>query len=262
MVSISATLVGYVLFCGTYKQVSGKHMERHYNGGYYLIKKKPIDFGADKDKVVGTCSRCINFSVFDNWCLSWMSDKLDINEKKELELTDEKIKEIQKWTDNRFDNGSNVFPDLETTQDFKDNFFKSRNDIEIYSLYFSETDTDLLLNEFAEGENTKEFNYNNGYFGLRNNLIKKTDESVDQNEEFLGYDFIGVECDGSFHSFYCHDITKTLIDKFSLTLNANGLFEKPERPIEIREYLNDPKTGLEPIPWYIVKVKRQKNASS
>ncbi len=191
-----------------------------------------------------------------------MSDKLDNYEKKELELTEEKIHEIHKWTDSRFNNGSNVFPDLRTAQGFKDNFFKSRNDIEIFGLYFPETDTDWLLEEFAEGKNTKEFNYNNGDFGLRNNLSKRTEERDDINEEFLGYDFIGVECDGSFHSFYCHDITKTLIDKFTLTLNANGLFDKPERPNEIREYLNDPETGLEPVPWYIVKVKRQKDASS
>lgn len=237
-------------------------MERHYNGGYYLIKRKPIDFGADENKVVGTCSRCINISVFDNWCLSWMSDKLDNDEKKELELSDEKIHEIQEWTDSRFENNSNVFPDLKTAQEFKDNFFKLRNDIEIYGLYFPETDTDWLLEEFAEGKNTKEFNYNNGDFGLRHILIKRTEERNELNEEFVGYDFIGVECDGSFHSFYCHDITKTLFDKFTLTLNANGLFDKPERPNEIREYLNDPKSGLEPVPWCIVKVKRQQNTSS
>ena len=237
-------------------------MERHYNGGHYLIKTKPIDFGSDKGKVVRTCSRCINFSVFDNWCLSWMSDKLDEKEKIELGLTDEKIEEIQKWTDSRFDNGSNVFPDLKTATDFKDLFLNSIKDIEILSLSFSDTDSDLLISDFAEGNNISEFNYNNGDFGLRKNLIKRTEEGQDINEELLGYDFIGVECDGSFHSFYCHDITNTLVDKFSLKLNSNGLFDKPEMQTQIREYLNDPKTGLEPVPWYIVKVKRQKNASS
>ena len=237
-------------------------MERHYYGGHYLIKTKPIDFGADKKKVVGTCSRCINLSVFDNWCLSWMSDKLDRKEKIELGLTDQKIEEIHKWTDSRFDNGSNVFPDLKTAIEFKDLFFNLINDIEIFSLFFSETDTDLLISDFSEGNNTTEFNYNNGDFGLRKNLIKRKEEGQDPNEELLGYDFIGVECDGSFHSFYCHDITNTLIDKFSLTLNSFGLFDKPEHPTEIREYLNEPQTGLEPVPWYLVKVKRQRDASS
>lgn len=236
-------------------------MERNFKGGYYLIKTKPIDFGADKDKVVRTCSRCINFSIFDNWCLSWMNDKLDENDKIELDLTDDKIKEIQKWTDNKFDYGSNVFPELKIAMEFKEKFFKSRNDIEIYSLYFPESDANLMINQFSEGENVDKFNFNNGNFELRNNLIKRTEEIDDINEEFLGYDFIGVECDGSFHSFYCHDITKTLIEKFSLKLKSTGLFEKPENSKEIREYLNHPETGLEPVPWYIVKVKRLKSVS-
>lgn len=237
-------------------------MERYYNGGYYLIKPKPIDFGADKGKVVGTCSRCINFSVFDNWCLSWMSDKLDNKEKIELQVTDNKIEKIQQWTDARFDNCANVFPDLKTALEFKELFFKSINDIEIYSLNFPEIDAELLISEFAKGNNTDEFNYNNGDFGLRKNLIKKVEEKDNAEYEILGYDFIGVECDGSFHSFYCHDITTTLIDKFSLKLNSFGLFDEPETQNDIRKYLNDPETGLEPVPWYIVQIKRLRTASS
>lgn len=97
-------------------------MEQHYNAGYYLIKTKPIDFGVNKGTVVTTCCRCINISVFDNWCSSWISNKLDDKEKKELGLTDKKIKEIQQWTDSRFENGSNVFPDLKTALEFQDLF--------------------------------------------------------------------------------------------------------------------------------------------
>ena len=235
-------------------------MERYFTGGYFLIKAKPIDFGSDIGKVVSTCSGCINFSVFDNWCLSWMSFKLEQKEKIELGLNDKKIKEIEEWTDSRFNNGSNVFPDLKTATEFKELFLNSVNDIEIFSLSFSDTDSDLLISDFAEGNNTHEFNFNNGDFGLRKNILLRIEEDQNISEEFLGYDFIGIECDGSFHSFYCHDITNNLVDKFSLKLNSYGLFEKLEKPNEIREYLNSEETGLEPVPWYIVKVKRQKES--
>jgi hypothetical protein len=104
-------------------------MERYFTGGYFLIKSKPIDFGSDIGKVVSTCSGCINFSVFDNWCLSWMSFKLEQKEKIELGLNDKKIKEIEEWTDSRFNNGSNVFPDMKTATEFKELFFDSINDI-------------------------------------------------------------------------------------------------------------------------------------
>ena len=56
-------------------------METHYLAGYYLIKLKPIDFGDDTNKTVWTCSKCINYSAFNNWCLSWTQDKLDKEKK-------------------------------------------------------------------------------------------------------------------------------------------------------------------------------------
>jgi hypothetical protein len=54
-----------------------------------------------------------------------------------------------------------------------------------------------------------------GLFGLRENLQKKIEEKDDPTEKFLGYDFIGVENDGSFHSFYCRNIRDKIVDKFS-----------------------------------------------
>ncbi len=240
-------------------------MERYYNAGYYLIKKHPIDFGNDKEKIVSTCSGCINTTAFDLWALSWTNPKLDKDEKTKLGLNDNIIKQIQEWTDERHNNGKigfgNVFPDIEMTLEFKDLFYKNRKDIEIFSVEFSEAETTNLIEDFESGENG-EFNYNNGQFGLRENLLKKKTETDDSLSEFLGFDFIGVECDGSFHSFYCHDMTKELIDKFGLKINEHGLFERIPDSDLIREYLNDQETGLEPVPWYIVKVKKVTNASS
>lgn len=240
-------------------------MERYYNAGYYLIKKHPINFGDDKEKIVSTCSGCINTTAFDLWALSWNNPQLDKDEKSKLGLNDQTIKQIQEWTDKRFNDGKigfgNVFPDLKMANEFKDLFYKNRQDIEIYAIDFSETETNILIADFAPGENDG-FNYNDGQFGLRDNLIKKNIETADSKSDFLGFDFIGVECDGSFHSFYCHDMTKELIDKFGLTLNEYGLFESIPDSDLIRDYLNDQETGLEPVPWYIIKVKRIKNASS
>jgi hypothetical protein len=228
----------------------------YYSGGYYLIKKRPIDFGADIGKTVSTCSRCINFSIYDSWCTPWMNDKLDKADQQALRLTDQNMEAIQQWVEQNMSDSFNVFPDLATAHEFKALFFEDKNDIEVYGIYFSVTDAESLIHAFAEGENLTTFNYNNGYFGLRKNLLKKIKEKNDQLATFMGYDFIGVECDGSFHSFYCHDITNTLIGRFGLTLTVNGLFDDPIEATAIRTYLNDPATGLEPVPWYIVKIKK------
>ena len=229
-------------------------MEKYYNAGYYLMKLKPIEFGADKDKIVETCSDCINFSVFDYWCLSWTGDKLTKEQKIELDLTDEKISAIQKWTDDKFDKKEirwgNALPDLEAVLTFKSLFFSNIKNIDIYTIYFSETDTDSLIEEFDKD------GMNNGNFGLRINLMKKNENKSATNEEFLGYDFIGVEGDGSFHSFYCHNITTALVNQFSLVINEHGLFQEIKEPKRLKDYLNIPENGLEPVPWYIVKTMK------
>ncbi|HEY0298425.1 MAG TPA: hypothetical protein VGB84_04320 [Arachidicoccus sp.] len=235
-------------------------METHYLAGYYLIKLKPLDFGDDINKTVWTCGKCLNLSAFDNWCLSWTNDKLDKDDKKALNLTDDEISKIQQWTDNKFSDLINGFGDLATAIEFKNLFYHSRDGIQILGLYLPKIDTELLIEDFGEGKNVDEFNYNNGNIEIRKNLQKKIVEQANSDEEFLGYDFIGVECDGSFHSFYCSNMTKTITEQFNLTCNTYGLFDKLEEPEEIRVYLNDPKSLLEPLPYYFAKVTRVKNA--
>jgi hypothetical protein len=235
-------------------------MEVYYFGGYFLVMTNPIAFGQDNAKIALTCSGCINTTVFDFWCISWTNTKIDPKQKNQLGLTNEKIVEIQGWTDDKINKGliqwGNAFPDLETAVTLKKLFFSDLDNIDIYSIYLSETDAALLIEDFRTESN------NNVDYSLRHNLLKRITETQNPNEEFLGFDMIGVERDGGFHSFYCHDITQELINKFSLDINEYGLFSTIPKPDLVREYLNAEETGLEPVPWYIAKTKRFKYASS
>ena len=236
-------------------------MEPYYFGGYFLIKTRPLRFGPIKDEVVQSCCSCINISAFDiDWYLSWTGDIND-DEKAELGLTDEKVERIHQWTDRKFDEGTitwgNALPDLETISTFKNLFYAGRPDINIYSLYVSKTDAACLIADFEfEGEDPYHYHKQ---FGLRQNVQKQIEEKDNSTGEFLGYDFIGVENHGNFHSFHCHNILDELRDKFSLTLNQNGLFDRVPDPDVIREYLNDETTRVEPVPWYIARTKRLNN---
>lgn len=233
-------------------------MEPYYLGGYYLMKPKPIDFGADKEKIALTCSGCINTLVFDYWCMT--SGGPDEQEQLLLGLNKEKITSIKNWTNEKYINGTikygNTFPDLQTAKTFKKLFFSELNDVNIYAIYLSETDTNRSIENFATEPN------NQGDCGLRHNLEKRIEENINESEEFVGYDFIGIEGDGGFHSFYCHDINNDLISRFSLKINRYGLFDKIEDATAIKAYLNNPAAPVEPVPWYIAKTKRLKNTSS
>ncbi|MBW8359148.1 MAG: hypothetical protein K0M63_05010 [Weeksellaceae bacterium] len=223
----------------------------YYLGGYNIIKIKPINFGTLRGKISHTCSSCINFSVFDSWTQSWVNQKLNDVQKSELKLNDKKILEIQNWTDSKFQNLANLFPNLELAEEFKDLFLNNVSDIEIYSINFSEKDTNLLINDFDENYKASEYNFNNGDFILRKNLMKKTPENP--KEKFLGYDLIGVDCDGSFHSIICYN-SDEIENKFGLKLNKNGLYDTVNETTEFRDYLTE--KIFDPLPAYICKVNK------
>lgn len=225
----------------------------HYLGGYNIIKLRPMNFGVLQGKISHTCSSCINFSIFDSWTQSWAKQDLDKTLKDELDINEEKIKEIQKWTEAKFDNLANLFPTLRDAKEFRNLFLKDIPDLEIYSINFSKKDTNLLIEEFAEGFHANDYNYNNGDFVLRKNLLNKIPEN--SNEKFIGFDLIGVECDGSFHSFLCSNASEKLNNQFGLELNEFGLYDEISDTPELRELLRD-ENYFEPVPYYICKVKK------
>lgn len=53
-------------------------------------------------------------------------------------------------------------------------------------------------------------------------------------------------------------MAEELIEKFNLTRNSNGLFDEIIYYNKIIKYLNDENTGLEPVPWFIVRVNTYK----
>lgn len=234
-------------------------MEPYYLGGYFLIKNKLFGLSPDTDEIVQTCSGCINTRVFDYWCWSPANNRLTEDEKTALGLDAEKIRVMQTWVVEKFNEGKikwgDVFSNLETVQAFKTLFFAHRDDLYIQAIYLSETDTHLLIADFDYEEVKR------GRFSIWHNLNEKIREVSDSTEELLGYDLIGVDIGGRFHSFHCHGIGKELAGRFGLTLNQHGLFSHIPDPQAIRSYLNGGTAPVEPVPWYIAKTKRLKTAS-
>ena len=226
---------------------------KYYLGGYYLTKLRPKQFGVDKENIIYTCSDCINDNLVDAWSYSWTvdNDKQALEAKENFQLSDTQINSIRTWVDKQHNDNKlgwiNVFTDVETALQYKHNFFSHLSDIKLMSLYFNETERKDILEEFKPQSEEM------GEIGLRLTLLKATEESA--NEKFLGFDYIGIENGGGFHTFHCHDIGKELSDKFNLTLNKHGLFDNDNNSKQVLEYLNDENNGCEPVPWFIAKTK-------
>jgi hypothetical protein len=226
---------------------------KFYLGAYYLIKLCNTESIDSSRKYLYTCSTCINESLLDGWSLSWVkTTPQEFREASEnFSITSDEIQQIQSWTDQKFNEEEigwlNVFYNLETLEKYKKFFKNISKDVKTFAIYFSEEEKDRLLKELDfEGKTT-------GSFGLETMLSKQIAET--SKEKTIGYDLIGVELSGDFHSFYCHYMAEELENKFKLKINEYGLIEDCKDWTNVVEYMNDDKTGCEPVPWFYVKVK-------
>jgi hypothetical protein len=225
-------------------------MTPYYFGGYFLIKLRPVDFDSLKHNTVYTCSTCINDALIDNWSYTWTTNNnAEINTVlKDFDLELNKISEIRNWVDKEYDKEKigwqSVFADLETARLYKETFFSHLNDIKLMGVYFNELETKELLESFQTNK-----------IGLYQNLIKRIPEAKSANEKLIGFDLIGIEHSGDFHTFYCHDISNGLIDKFHFEINSFGLLNEADDWGPVLDYMNNEETGLEPVPWFSAKIK-------
>lgn len=225
--------------------------EKYYLGGYYLTKLKPKTFGADSGAVVYTCSECVNDILISDWSYSWAADNKNVKEaKKKYLLSDTAVRSIQNWVDCAYDEGNvgwvNVFTELEAALEYRRKFFDHLPDIVVMALYFDEVERAAIIDYFLPQGNL-------GELGLRMMLMKEIAETDD--ELLLGFDYIGVESSGYFHTFHCHNIGTDLASQFDLSLNRYGLFDRALISKQILDYLHDEKYNFEFVPWFVAKVK-------
>ncbi|MEL6250990.1 MAG: hypothetical protein AAFR87_03165 [Bacteroidota bacterium] len=227
----------------------------YFLGAYHLLKLKPLDFGAYKGEKILTGSRCLNDSYFDAWSLTWTEDgKHKIAEaQKEFGLTEAQIQELRGWADQKFEEERlgwiNTFRDTECLLEYKNRFFPQAKDFEVLAIYFPEDAIDDFIQEF-EPKSAQ-----TGSIGILNNLKQKIPEQAE--ETCIGYELIGMEPSGDYHSFHCYDISQDLREKFYFELNEYGLIREVKDKDKLLAYANDPdKSKLPFVPWYLVKVKK------
>ncbi|MBV7441418.1 hypothetical protein KRX57_08285 [Weeksellaceae bacterium TAE3-ERU29] len=230
-----------------------KSDEVYYFGGYYLIKLEKCDFGSFKGKKLHTCSYCLNTTLLDSWSFGWLKENGEVNKDNPVNFNEDLTTQVHNWVNQKFNEEKigwfNVFSDLETLKEYKQKFFPEIK-AEIMSVNFPESEKNEFLKLF-EPENSKL-----GEIGLFQNIKKNKIEN--KNEETIGYDLIGIELGGGFHSFHCHDLAEDLINKFGIEINEFGLIKENDCWREMLEFMNDKENNFEYSPWFYVKVNKVK----
>lgn len=229
-------------------------MTMYYLGGYFLIKPKTGNFSLINSGVTLTCSECINDSLLSDWAYSWSQHGTDRNYLyKSLNTDPQTVEAIQHWANTALETSSigfqGVFHNIATALAYKNIFFKELENVVIIGVYFDEHSMLDLIDDFTTDKE--------GAFkiGLCEMLEKKVPETGSANELELGFDLIGVEDSGDFHSFHCHGLTAELSSKFDITINEFGLIDKIQDQKALEDFMNDEANGFEPVPWYVAKLK-------
>lgn len=234
--------------------------KKYYLGGYYLVRLKPYPHTKwKKNAIIFTGSTCINDSLLDGWGYAWATNGQKTHEElaKEFSIGDDDIKQIQEWVDVHEDKKDigwvNLFYDLALAKEYKAKFFPELSDVKILSIYFDEEEASDLTHAF-----TPKVGY--GDIGLYTNLSKKILEVESREEKFIGYDLVGVELGGDFHTFYCNDFSQELTERFGLKINEYGLIDEIAEKKPVTDNMNDEKNGLESVPWFVAKIKEVEQA--
>src|SRR5262249_35642859 len=67
--------------------------------------------------------------------------------------------------------------------------------------------------------------------------------------EVLGYELLGREDGGDFHSWLCNDLEPVLHELMGLRVNAHGLIDDPDTAAMAARALMEPEVGAERVPW-------------
>jgi hypothetical protein len=227
-------------------------METYYVGGYkWVLPTKKGDLAKAYPRLL-TASSCINVSPLELWCWEDYSvAEVGVEEDfLQLQLDREKVDAIRTyvteqaalWRVNRYE----FFADVKSAREYRAKFFAHLPRLELLRLDFSETERESYLHEFPRDPEQ----YDAGMASLLAGGRPAAAEG-----EVMGFDLIGVEPDGSFHSFHCHYLEQDMTERFGVVVNEFGLMDDPgDQAGVIVDFANDPDTGLEPVPWFMVRV--------
>lgn len=217
----------------------------YYQAGYYLLQFQSPDYGSIQGKTLWTASSCINTTCLDAWSHSWAGQEQKENIQQKYGWSPAQFTHLEQWTDQQLEAGQigwvDVFQNLATARAYQAQFFE-QEEVHCLGISFAPSQQQALIEHFNPPSPTE------GEIGLRQFLRQAIPENP--SGQFLGYDLIGVEIDGGFHSLHCYDLQPFLEEQFGLSFNAYGLIEEGADWEAVLAHFEE-----EPVPWFYVRVK-------
>lgn len=199
-----------------------------------------------------TVSTCLVDAYPDSWALPWVETSLVESRaiQDSLGLEDDEFALLREWVGQALDSGEfgwpNVFFSAQIAREFQARFLRTLKGIRLVGLSL----TKEVAEDFLRTEAPQE-----GYGASGVWTMVARGESPRAIATQLGFDVLGAEFGGSFHTFSCNGLEQDYNDKFGITFNELGLIPEYESAVLAAEYTNRDDTGAEPVEWYPFRVE-------
>jgi hypothetical protein len=215
-------------------------------GGYFLVQGIQSADWMNKKLLPAkfwTISGCICEIYPDLWAFNWSSipsgDYPEI-----LNLDDKGFELLQTWADELMKKDElgwpNVFLNITIARQFYTRYLSHLPDIKLLSIGLPEA----YLAEYIE-ENS--LDPGGGAGGIYKKLQQR--EFVSDNEIARGFEILGEEYGGRFHSFVCNSLETNYHARLDISLNQHGLIDRYEEAVKATDYTNLDEVGAEPVLW-------------
>jgi len=221
--------------------------------GFFVITggKSPARETCLLPERIVTVSTCIVESYPDSWALSWVKTTPDqVRQIREtLALKDSELAELRSWVGQAMNDGHfgwpNVFFSLRAAREFRERFLGVLQESRIVGLSLATDVAAAFLREEAPQEG-------HGAPGVWTMLTRGV--RLNRPTSPLGFDVLGAEYGGAFHTFSCNGLEQEFNEKLGITFNRYGLIDDYLRAVTASEYTNRDEVGAEPVAWYPFRV--------
>jgi hypothetical protein len=220
--------------------------------GYFIAKTatdyRKSDFLADR---LVTVSTCVTETLPDSWAIEWVLKEQGeaIRMAEKWGINGSEVPRLVRWTTEAINRGligwPNVFASYDASQEFLREFPPVVSDWQLLGISLHREDAERFL-RVTEPPQSQPGYAPNGEMGVRG--IARQEDAPHPGGVVAGFDVLGVEISGTFHSWLCNSLEEDASKRFNITPTKDGLLAKYTEAKQLADYADI--GGAEPVPWF------------
>jgi hypothetical protein len=231
----------------------GERSSEWIEAGYFIVSDTapPSREGCFAPPCVATISTCIVDSYPDDWALPWASIAEEQLQERRASLGLERpdFAALRAWVSKALESGEfgwpNVFLSLGAAREFSRRFLGK---VTLRRLFGASAAADVATRFLHEMAPQRPNAGSGTWIALSRN------RRIEPGGRPLGFDIVGAEWGGNFHTFWCNGLEREFETRFGIRVNQQGLLDDEVQAQAACEYVSRPEVAAEPCCWYPVRV--------